>query len=133
MPTLNARTVTYLQRLGYLATVVEGWIPHLNKRRDLFTIGDVLAIHPRDKSVLMVQVTSLDHVGDRLKRCRHRPELALWLKAGCRFEVHGWERRDGRWVVKIVDVQADDLEAVTIVAPPSRRRRKGERQRELFV
>jgi hypothetical protein len=107
------------------------WIPHVNKRRDLFGVADIIAFKPGE-SVLLVQSTSLPHVGDRLKRCRSRPALALWLRAGGKFEVHGWARRQGKWVVKRVNVSADDLRCEVLQAPSSRRRRKGTNQSELF-
>jgi len=45
---------------------VERWIPHANRRRDLFGFGDVLAIDRREPGFLLVQCTSLAHVVDRL-------------------------------------------------------------------
>jgi hypothetical protein len=131
--TPTARSLAYLRRNGYLAAAVERWIAQVGKKRDLFGVGDLLAVHPKDKVFLLVQVTSLPHVGDRLKRCRARPELAVWLAAGGLFEVHGWSRRCGRWECKRVAVQAEDLGPVLLtprVRP--RRRRRGERQGLLF-
>jgi hypothetical protein len=95
----------------------------------LLRIGDVLAIHPRDRIIMLVQATSHAHIGDRLTRCQGRPELAVWLKAGGQFEVHGWEHRSGRWEVKRVTVSAADLQPVVLTPPrPRRVARKGQRQ-----
>lgn len=126
--TPTRRTLAYLRSRGFVATVCESWIPKVGKRRDLFGIADVIAVHPRDRVVLLVQATSLGHVGDRLARVRTRPALLAWLRAGGRFWVVGW----GRETPKIVEVVAEDLAGVVIQAPPSRRRRRGERQAELF-
>src|SRR5262245_14485357 len=131
--TPTARTLYRLRRLGFLAAPVERWIPQVQKKRDLFGVGDVLAVHPRERTFLLVQATSIVHVGDRLKRCRTRPELSVWLKAGGGFEVWGWCKQGDRWEVKRVAVPADDLEPVVLQAPRRRKRPgKGERQRDLF-
>jgi len=43
------------------------------------------------------------------------------LQAGVGVEVWGWCKRGQRWRVKIVAIQADDLAAVVVEAPPRRR------------
>jgi hypothetical protein len=80
--TPTARTLAHLRRLGYLAASVERWIAQAGKKIDLFGIGDVLAVHPRERSVLLVQCTSDDDVSDRLMRVKARPELPHLLAAG---------------------------------------------------
>jgi hypothetical protein len=129
----TARTLAHLRRLGFTAGLVERWVPHRDIRVDLFGIGDVLGVHPRDRSVLLVQCTSDAHVADRLKRVQARPELPALLAAGVAVEVWGWSLRAGRWCVRRVALRAEVLAAVVIEAPPRRRRaRRGERQRGLF-
>jgi hypothetical protein len=130
--TTAARSLVFLRRLGFVAAVVEAWLPYANVRRDLFGFADVLAFHPRDRLFLLVQVTTADHVAGRLAKAKGRPELAAWLKAGGRFQVHGWQQRSGRWQVRQVEVRGEDLADVMLSAPKPRRARKGERQRELF-
>ena len=127
--TPTARTLVYLRRQGYLTAVVESWIPHANLRRDLWHFADVLAVHPRDKVFLLVQVTTTAHVAHRLAKAKSRPELAAWLRAGGRFIVHGWRSCDGKWLLRQVEVQGQDLHDVVLASP---RLRRGERQRGLF-
>jgi hypothetical protein len=122
-----------LRRAGYLAAVVESWIPRANVRRDLFGFADVLAVHPRDRLFLLVQVTTAGHLAHRLAKAKIRPELAVWLRAGGGFEVHGWVQRGGRWRLRRVEVRGQDLADVLLSAPRPRRARKGQRQRELFA
>jgi hypothetical protein len=131
--TPTGRTLVYLRLLGFLAAPVERYIVAARRTVDLFGIADVVGIHPRDKAVLFVQCTSLAHVGDRLKRIKRRPELPLLLRAGIGVECWGWERRPGRgWVCKRITVRAGDLADIVLTAPRDRRRRRGERQGELF-
>jgi hypothetical protein len=126
--------LAYLRRAGFTqAEACERWLPRINRRRDLLRVADVIALRPRDRTILLVQVTSLPHVADRLKRVQTRPELRDWLRCGGSFELHGWVKRSGRWQVKVVAVRAEDLAAEVLVEPPRRRcPRKGEGQRLLF-
>lgn len=126
----TARSLRYLRQSGYLADVVERWLPRVNRRRDLFGFADLVAVRRGEPGCLAVQVTSWGHVGDRLARCRRRGELAVWLACGNRFQVHGWGKRHGRWVVKAVEVRGEELQAEVLEGRPSRRRRP--RQGDLF-
>jgi hypothetical protein len=119
----SALTLVHLRRSGYLADVAEKWVPHANRRRDLFGFIDIIGLDRREPGILAVQCTSLAHVADRLAKARGRPELAAWLRAGGRFEVWGWCKRGKHWRVKIVAVRPEDLMDVVITAPARRRRR----------
>jgi hypothetical protein len=121
-----------LRREGFIAAPVERWLADAGLRVDVWGFGDILAAHPDVGMVLLVQATTADHAAHRLNKARSRPELALWLRAGGAFQVHGWTRRDGRWHVRRVALRPDDLAGVVLAAPPRQRRRKGERQPELF-
>jgi hypothetical protein len=110
MTTPNSRTLALLRRRGFTAAVVERWIPRVRRRLDLFGVGDVLAVHPQQRVILLVQATSRGHVGDRLKRARSRPELAAWLAAGGLFQVWGWAKVGRRWTVKVVVLRPADLD-----------------------
>lgn len=128
-----ARSLELLRRLGFLPAVVERWIPRVNVRSDLWHFGDILAVHSRDRIMLIVQATSLPNVAARLAKAKSRPELAAWLRAGGRFEVHGWTCKARRWHCKRVAIKPEDLATVVISPPPRRLRpRKGETQASLF-
>jgi hypothetical protein len=85
--------------------------------------GHPAALHPGRLEFLIVQATSLPNVGARVAKAKGRPELALWLAAGSRFEVHGWAKRRGLWVPKVVEVRAEDLADVVLELPPRKRQR----------
>jgi hypothetical protein len=134
----SAETQSRLRRLGYLADPVERWLPNVGPegkgiRRDLWHFGDVLAVHPGRREFLIVQATSLPNVGARVAKAKGRPELALWLAAGGRFEVHGWAKRSGLWVPKVVEVRAEDLADVVLEVLPRKRRRSPWHPRALFA
>jgi hypothetical protein len=122
MTSPTARSLALLRRSGYLAESVERWIPGANIRRDLFHVGDVLAVHPyRQPAFLLVQATSRPNVSARLAKAKASAELATWLRAGGAFEIWGWHRPGKRWEVHRVAVQ--DLGAVVVQAMPRRGRR----------
>jgi hypothetical protein len=124
-----ARTLKRLRQLGFTADGCERFIAAVQRKRDLLGVGDVIACKAGEPP-LLVQATSLPHVGDRLKRCTARPELRAWLAAGGRFAVWGWYLRGGRWEVKEVEVRGEQLQPVTLRAP--RRKRREARQGLLF-
>jgi hypothetical protein len=130
--TPTARTLALLRGCRYTADVVERYLHHARRKRDFLGFADVLAVRRGEPGTLAVQATTLAHVRDRLDRCRSRPELVAWLAAGNRLEVWGWFKSAGRWKVKRVEVRGEVLADVVLLAPRSRRPRKGERQRNLF-
>lgn len=86
--TPTQRTIAHLRAAGWLVDIAE-------RRQgpvtfDLFGCIDLVAVHPDDKRVLFIQVTSADHVADRLAKTRAQPTTALLLKAGVDIEVWGW-------------------------------------------
>ena len=85
--TPTARSLTLLRSTGHIAGVVERWLPQVNRRSDLFGFADLLAVHRVVSGVLLVQATSLSNVSARLTKAKGKPELAVWLRAGQRFEV----------------------------------------------
>ena len=78
----TARSLAILRRAGFIAATVEKWLPHAGVRQDLWGFADVLAVHPRDGVILLVQATTVAHVAARLAKARRRPELRAWLRAG---------------------------------------------------
>jgi hypothetical protein len=127
--TPTARSLLHLRKCGYVADVVERFIAHAGIRKDFLGCIDIIAVSRREPGVLAIQATSLSHVGARLAKARSRPELKVWLKSAS-FEVWGWALRGGRWEVKRVAVQVEDLEPVVLQAP--RRRRRVAHQPGLF-
>jgi carbonic anhydrase len=127
-----ARSLGLLRKCGYLAEVVERWLPRVNRKRDLFHLADVLAVHPARREFLLVQVTTAGHLSHRLAKVRAVPELPGLLAAGCKVQLHGWKRRGSTWRVKVMEVRAKDLEAV-VVCPIPRRASTRFRQGSLFA
>lgn len=105
--TPTARTLDHLHEHGWLAEKVEQRLPIPGKfvTRDLFGFADVFAIAP-DGECVLIQVTSGDHVAERVTKARAiidaSPHLLL---SGLRMVVHGWRKNaKGRWTLRVVDL-----------------------------
>lgn len=130
--TPTARTLALLRSSGYVAAVVESWVPVANVRRDLFGFADVFAVSAhRDPPRLLVQATTADHVAARLKKAKGLATLRTCLAAGLCFEVWGWLKRGKTWEVRRVAVTGDDL--ADVLMSPQRKRRRPTKQQELFA
>jgi hypothetical protein len=115
--TPTARTLACLRRNGYAAAAVERWLPGVGRRRDLFGCIDLVAVRQGVPGVLGVQATTTANLSARVRKAQGRAELRTWLAAGNGFECWGWERRNGRWHVRRVEIRAGELAAVPIDLP----------------
>lgn len=102
MTSPTQRSLKYLRDAGWLAWVVEKWIPQARKRSDLWGIADILAIRGAD--ILAVQTTSDSNVSARVKKIRDHENTPFVRKAGIAIHVHGWKKAGTRWSVRVVDV-----------------------------
>jgi len=99
----TARTLAKLRKEGWLAWVVEKWIPQTRKRSDLFGFIDVLAI--RGDETLGVQSTSRGNVSSRVTKITEHEHVAAVRAAGWAVHVHGWAKMaNGRWDCRVVDL-----------------------------
>jgi carbonic anhydrase len=91
-----------LRNDGWLAEVVEKWIPGANIRKDLWGWTDIVAL--RDSETLAVQTTSYSNISARVNKITESDTISQVRKAGWSIQVHGWRKVNNRWVVKVVDV-----------------------------
>jgi carbonic anhydrase len=97
-------SLRHLRDDGWLAEKVERPYNQFTKRtNDLFGFIDILAV--RGDETLAVQTTSVDHVSHRVTKIADSPNVAAVREAGWRIVVHGWVKKQGRWVLaREVDV-----------------------------
>jgi len=96
------RTLALLRDEGYLADVVEKWIPGANVRKDLWGWCDIVAI--RDNTTYAIQCTSDSNVAARVEKIEDSDTIAVVRRAGWKVEVWGWKKVKNRWRVRKVDV-----------------------------
>lgn len=103
MSSPTSRSLDHLRKAGYLADVVEKWVPGANIRKDLFGFIDILAV--REGEVVGVQATSGSNVAARIRKIAEHDNVAAVRKANIRILVHGWTKNAaGRWALREVDV-----------------------------
>jgi hypothetical protein len=112
-PTQRARAEC--KRNGWHSAIVERWNPHAHIRQDLFGFIDMLVLDGLP-GVLAVQVTSGDHVAERIAKILSSPYLVPWLASGSRVEVWGYRKVGARgkrklWALRRVAVAAPEAAA----------------------
>lgn len=93
-------SLALLKKEGYVAEVVEHWIPKMNIRRDLFGIIDILAIKEGQFGAFGIQCTSKANISSRIKKAMSNPKILLWLKTGNTFEVWGSYKENNKWLIE---------------------------------
>jgi hypothetical protein len=82
-------TLKWLRDEGYLAEVVEKWLPGANIRKDLWGWCDIVAI--REGETVAVQCTSWDNISSSVQKIAESDTVgpvrkAGWNGMGCRLE-----------------------------------------------
>jgi hypothetical protein len=99
--TPTQRTLKKLRDDGWMAEVVERWVPGANIRKDLFGWIDIMAL--RDGQTLAVQCTSYSNMSARVKKIEESETIAEVRKAGWSVWVIGWRKVNNRWTDRTVD------------------------------
>ena len=94
-------TLRKLRADGWLAEVVERWVPGANIRKDLFGFVDIIAL--RDGETLAIQATSYSNISARVNKIASLDTVADVREANWSIWVIGWRKINNRWVEKIVD------------------------------
>lgn len=104
MSTPTQRSLALLRKDGWIAEVVEKWIPATRRRKDLWGFCDILCIR-EDGSVLAVQTTSASNASSRVRKIAESENVGMVRKCGIGIHVHGWKKNSkGRWGCKVFDV-----------------------------
>lgn len=91
----NNASIKALEAAGWTCFVVEQRIPGTFITRDVFGFADILACSPT-RGIMLVQVTTGDHMANRVTKTKAEPRHAIWLASGGRIQVHGWAVRAGQ-------------------------------------
>lgn len=102
MASNTTRSKARLEALGYAVAVVEHWDSFARKRRDLYGCFDLLACGP--DGVVFLQTTSRGNISSRVKKIADCWALDGIRKAGVTILVDGWDKYQGRWRCKTVDI-----------------------------
>ena len=91
-----------MRDLGYLCEVTERWNPFAKIRQDLYHFVDILCI--KDGETVAIQTTSYGNISARKKKIEALETYPVVKAAGWKVIIHGWAKKNNRWVVKEVEL-----------------------------
>lgn len=107
MVSLSVKSKDYLVKNGYTVEKTEHYNYFTKRRTDLLGIADLIALDGKD--ILLVQVTSRGNILARSKKAKNEVKLRLWMAAGGKFEIHGWDKYKSRWRLKRVNIDNKEI------------------------
>lgn len=92
MLTPTQKSLEFYRKQLYTCQVVEHFNSFARKRIDLFGFIDIVAIKEGETGVLGIQTTSKNNMNARILKIKREPIAKVWLLAGNKILVDGWER-----------------------------------------
>jgi hypothetical protein len=112
--TPTQRTLAHLRKQGFVAGVVEKWIPQTRRRSDYLGGIDIIAVRADPPTTVGIQATSDSNVSSRVKKLMSLPDMQVWIGAGNELWVMGWKKRligrRARWFPRIVKLGGSYVE-----------------------
>lgn len=99
---LTPRSMAEMRDRGYVVAVVEHYNAFTRRKHDLFGCIDLLCIG--NNETVAVQVTSRANVSSRRTKIEETEAYPEMLKSGWRILIHGWDKEDGLWRLKEVEL-----------------------------
>ncbi len=106
MSSPTSRALEECRKRGWLAEVVEKWIPQTKQRKDLFGFVDIVALDP-DGRTIGIQATSGANHAARVTKIQESPKISHVLRANWAIEVWSYTKRKVkrggvavRWVLR---------------------------------
>jgi hypothetical protein len=87
-PTPTSRTLEWCRKNGWMASVVEKWVPKARIRQDLFDCIDIVACTPG--GIVGIQTTSASNHAARRTKAQASEKMAAWCRSGGKFWVVSW-------------------------------------------
>jgi hypothetical protein len=118
----TARALADLREMGFVADVVERWIPRARVRKDFAGCIDIIAFD--DWRTIGIQATSGANHAQRVAKAKAEPRLRKWLTAPHRrFEAWSYSKRGERgkrklWTLRREEVLLKDLPLVAQYSEP---------------
>lgn len=95
----SGRSKRYMEKLGFTTGVVERRLPHTKLTSDFLGIIDIIACKDGMPGAIGIQACAAGEMAAHRVKALNEPRLRVWL-TGNRFELHGWEKKGHRWIVK---------------------------------
>ena len=94
------RSLKIMRDRGFTCEITERWNAFAKIRQDLFGFVDILCV--KDGITVAVQTTSYGNVSARINKIKSLDTYPVVKSANWVILVHGWHKKDNRWVVKEV-------------------------------
>ena len=94
--------------MGFTVEKVEHYNAWSHRYNDLFGVFDLLAIR-ENEGIIGVQVTTRDHLANRITKILDSHAAELWTRVGGRIVAHGWFKKGNRWRLKEEEITQDDF------------------------
>lgn len=104
----TARSMAYARKQGWVAAVVERWIPQAGIRKDLFGFIDLVVLRPGSRPVGVQACAGASHAA-RASKVRSAPLLGAWAASGGITEVWSWAKRGPRGGRKIWQLRVEEI------------------------
>jgi len=101
--TTTQRSLKYMRDNGFYVEVVERYNSFTKRKNDFAGFIDILCLG--QNAVIGVQTTSWSNTSSRLKKILEHENLDIVRESGIKIEVHGWQKKNNRWQVKIIHVE----------------------------
>jgi len=99
MASQNQRTVALLKERGHMCDICESYNSFTRRKKDLFSIFDILAIG--NGETVGVQITSKSNMSSRIKKISESEYLPEHVRSNWKILVLGWFKQpNGRWDCK---------------------------------
>jgi len=99
---LTPRSMAEMRDRGYVVATVEHYNAFTRRKHDLFGCIDLLCIGNHE--TVAVQVTSRANVSSRRTKIEETEAYPEMIRSGWRILIHGWDKDDGRWRLKEVEL-----------------------------
>ena len=110
MTSPTQHSLAHYRKNGYTCQVVEHFNSFSHRRVDLFHFIDIVAIKDGETGVLGIQTTSKTNMGARIQKIKEEPIAKIWLSAGNRIMVDGWEKnKSGKYELTQYEVTPENI------------------------
>jgi len=96
-------SLKYMRENGFYSEVVERYNSFTKRKNDFAGFIDILCLGTN--AVIGVQTTSWGNTSARVKKILEHENLDIVRDSGIKIEVHGWQKKNNRWQIKIIPIE----------------------------
>lgn len=110
MASPTQHSLKHYRELGFTCAITEHFNSFARRRQDLFSFIDIVCIKEGEPGVLGIQTTSTSNMGARILKIKQEPIAKIWLAAGNRIVVDGWQKdKVGRYQLTTYEITPENI------------------------